>query len=83
MNVAKINEQVKRQKMMTPVQFARIALKGLERNEPIISPVPLWRTMNIIFTLFPGIHRRLMRLVCHAARKASINTEVESSKIVH
>jgi len=67
-----INEQMKKQKMMSPEQFADIALKGLERNEPIICPMPLRRTMDIFFILFPGMHRKLMRMVCKAARRARL-----------
>jgi NAD(P)-dependent dehydrogenase (short-subunit alcohol dehydrogenase family) len=73
MDKEKINEQVMKQKLMSPEQFARIALKGLVRNEPIICPLPLRRTMDIFFTLFPSVHRKLMLFVCNVARKASID----------
>jgi len=71
MDKAKINAQMQKQKLMRPEQFASIALKGLRRNEPIICPMPLRRTMDIVFTLFPALHRKVMRLVCRVARQAS------------
>lgn len=72
MDIAKINALVQKQNMLSPEQFARIALKGLHRNEPVICPMPLKRTMDIFFTLFPSVRRKLMRLVCNAGRKARI-----------
>ncbi|OPA79260.1 oxidoreductase [Paenibacillus selenitireducens] len=72
MDKALINEQVKKQKPMSPEKFAVFALKGLERNQPIVCPMPLRRTMDIFFTLFPSVHRKLMRLVCRVARKARV-----------
>ncbi|MFE4714351.1 SDR family NAD(P)-dependent oxidoreductase [Paenibacillus sp. NPDC056722] len=70
----KMNEQMKKRKMMSPEQFARIALRALERNEPLVCPMPFRRTSDIFFTLFPGIHRKLIRFFCNEARKANINT---------
>lgn len=72
MDKEKFYDQVQKQKMMSPEQFARIALKGLHRNEPIICPMPLRKTMDIFFIIFPSAHRKLMRLVCNVARKASL-----------
>ncbi|WP_152395161.1 SDR family NAD(P)-dependent oxidoreductase [Paenibacillus guangzhouensis] len=76
MDKAKIQAQMKKQKLMRPDQFARIAVKGLKRNEPIICPMPLRRTMDVVFTLFPSLHRKLMRFVCKTARQASIAAPV-------
>ncbi|WP_286155131.1 SDR family oxidoreductase [Bacillus sp. FJAT-27264] len=70
----KMNEQMKKRKMMSPEQFARIALRGLERNEPLVCPMPFRRTSDIFFILFPRIHRKLIRFFCNEARKANINT---------
>lgn len=75
MDKAVINEQLRKQKMMSPEKFARIAMKGLARNEPIICPMPLRRTMDIVFILFPFLHRKLMRLVCNVARQARLAPE--------
>lgn len=68
----KINEQVKKQ-VMSPDKFVAIAMKGIKRNEPVICPMPLRKTTNILFTLFPFLHRKLMRLVCKFARQARTN----------
>ncbi|KZZ84586.1 SDR family NAD(P)-dependent oxidoreductase [Bacillus sp. SJS] len=68
-----IMEQFKKQKMMSPEKFAKIALRGIHRNKPIICPMPLRKTLDIFFTLFPGAHTSLMRLVCKVSRKARIS----------
>ncbi|MED1864615.1 SDR family NAD(P)-dependent oxidoreductase [Fictibacillus nanhaiensis] len=65
-----IMEQLKKQKMMTPEKLAKITLDGIHKNKPIICPMPLRRTMDIFFTLFPLAHRALMRLICRVSRKA-------------
>ncbi|WP_307728370.1 hypothetical protein [Paenibacillus plantiphilus] len=60
-----ISAQLKKKKMMmSPEQFARIALKGLEQNQTIVCPMPLRRTMNIFFILFLAVHRKLIRYFC-------------------
>lgn len=69
---AKINKQVRRNKMMSPEAFATFALRGLEQNKPIICPLPLRRTMDIFFILFPSVQRKLMRMVCRVVREARI-----------
>ncbi|WP_042169464.1 SDR family NAD(P)-dependent oxidoreductase [Paenibacillus gorillae] len=74
MDKAKIGEQMKARKMMSPEQFARIALKGLERNQLMVCPLPLRRTMDIFFILFPGIHRKFIRFFRNEARKANLST---------
>ncbi|GGG72466.1 SDR family NAD(P)-dependent oxidoreductase [Paenibacillus radicis (ex Gao et al. 2016)] len=74
MDKAKIGEQMKTRKMMSPEQFARIALKGIERNQLMVCPLPLRRTMDIFFILFPGIHRKFIRFFRNEARKANLST---------
>ncbi|MGG2065730.1 SDR family NAD(P)-dependent oxidoreductase [Bacillus sp. S14(2024)] len=68
-----ITKQLKKQKMMPPQQLAKITLAGIHKNKPIICPMPMRRTMDIIFTLFPSVHRKLMRFVCTVSRKARLN----------
>lgn len=72
MDKAKINEQVKKQKSMSPEQFAKIAFAKIHRNESVICPMPMRRTMDVFFILFPALHRKLMRLVCRVSREASL-----------
>ena len=71
-NKTVMTNQLKKQKMMSPEKLAKIALKGIHKNKPIICPMPLRRTMDIFFILFPPAHRGLMRLVCKVSRKARI-----------
>ncbi|MER1958852.1 MAG: SDR family oxidoreductase [Solibacillus sp.] len=71
-NKTVITQQLKKQKTMSPEKLAKIALDGTHRNKPIICPMPMRRTMDIFFTLFPPAHRGLMRLVCKVSRKARI-----------
>ena len=72
-NKTVIIKQLKKQKMMSPEKLAKIALKGIHRNKPIICPMPMRQTMDIFFTLFPAAHRSLMRLVCKVNREARIS----------
>ncbi|MFD0771707.1 SDR family NAD(P)-dependent oxidoreductase [Bacillus sp. CGMCC 1.60114] len=69
-----ITKQLKKQKMITPQQLAKITLTGIHKNKPIICPMPMRRTVDIIFTLFPSVHRKLMRLVCKVSRTARVNS---------
>lgn len=69
-NKAVIMKQLKKQKMMSPEILAKIALRGIHQNKPIICPMPMRRTMDIFFTLFPPAHKSLMRLVCKVNREA-------------
>ena len=71
-NRSMIIKQLNKQKMMSPEKLAKITLSGIHRNEPIICPMPMRRTMDIFFTLFPSAHRIMMRLVCKISRKARI-----------
>jgi len=68
----KINGQVKRRKMMTPERFAEIALKGIRQNKPLVCPVPLRRTTDLFFALFPSVYRKIMRYACKVVREASV-----------
>ena len=71
-NKTVIMNQLKQQKMMSPEKLAKIALRGIHRNKLIICPMPMRRTMDIFFTLFPSAHKGLMRLVCKVSREARI-----------
>ena len=71
-NKTVIINQLKKQKLMSPEKLAKIALRGIHKNEVIICPMPMRRTMDIFFTLFPHAHKALMRLVCKTSRKARI-----------
>ncbi|CQR57624.1 SDR family NAD(P)-dependent oxidoreductase [Paenibacillus riograndensis] len=73
MDKKKVLAQVKKQKLMTPEHFAGIAFKGIERNEELVNPMPLRRTMDVVFTLFPSLHRKVMRLVCRTTREARLS----------
>ena len=67
-----MTNQLKKQKMMSPEKLAKITLNGIHKNKPIICPMPMRKTMDIFFTLFPTAHKGLMRLVCKVSRKARI-----------
>lgn len=72
-NKSIIKNQMKKQKMMTPEQLAKIALDGIHKNKLIICPMPMRRTMDVIFTIIPPLHRALMRLVCKVSRQARVS----------
>ncbi|WP_459503738.1 SDR family NAD(P)-dependent oxidoreductase [Bacillus sp. C1] len=74
-NKAIIIDQLKMNKPISADKFAQIALTGIEKNQLMICPMPLRKTMDICFTLFPFLHKKLMRFVCRMARKAKINTQ--------
>jgi len=67
-----MSKQLKKQKMMSPQQLAKIAIAGVHKNKPIICPMPMRKTMDIVFTLFPSLHRVLMRVVCKVSRNARL-----------
>lgn len=75
MDRSMINNNVNLQKTMTPEQFAKLALKGVKKNKPIICPMPFRRTMDIFFTLFPFVHDKLMQFICTVSRKAKLPDE--------
>lgn len=66
----RINASVKQRKMMSPDQFAALALKGIGKNKVLVCPVPLRITTKVFFHLFPAMERKLMRLVCRVMREA-------------
>lgn len=74
MDTSKVQAQMAKQKKMSPEQFATLALRDLERNRPMVCPMPLRRTMDVFFALFPAAHRSLMRLVCRVSRQARIES---------
>ncbi|WP_241774504.1 hypothetical protein [Lysinibacillus sp. FJAT-14222] len=63
---------MKKQKMMSPQQLAKITIAGVHKNKPIICPMPMHKTMDAVFTIFPSLHRALMRIVCKVGRKARL-----------
>lgn len=67
-----MSKQLKKQKMMSPQQLAKITIAGVHKNKPIICPMPMRKTMDVIFTIFPSLHRALMRMVCKVSRKARL-----------
>lgn len=72
-NKSVIKNQLKKQRLMTPEQLAKITLDGIHKNKPVICPMPMRRTMDVIFTIIPPLHRALTRLVCKVSRKARIS----------
>lgn len=73
-NIDKIimTKQLKKQKMMSPQKLAKMTLEGVHKNKPIICPMPMRKTMDVIFTIFPLLHNVLMRLVCTVSREARL-----------
>ncbi|MEH7237673.1 SDR family NAD(P)-dependent oxidoreductase [Bacillus sp. JJ1562] len=71
-NKSIITQQLKKQKMISPQQLAKITLEGVHKNKPVICPMPMRKTMDVIFTIFPSAHNMLMRMVCKVSRKARI-----------
>ncbi|MBH0165435.1 SDR family oxidoreductase [Fictibacillus sp. 7GRE50] len=67
-----IMKQFQKQKMMSPEKLAKLTIDGIHKNKVIICPMPMRRTMDIFFTLFPVAHRGFMRLVCRVSRKARL-----------
>ncbi len=68
-----MTQQLKKQKMMSPQQLAKITLNGVHKNKPIICPMPMRKTMSVMFTIFPPLQNALMRLVCKVSREARIS----------
>lgn len=66
-------EQMKKQKMMTPEKLAKLAIDGVHKNQPIICPMPLRKTMDFFFLIVPSAHKALMRLVCKVSRQARVS----------
>ncbi|MFJ7736443.1 SDR family NAD(P)-dependent oxidoreductase [Lysinibacillus sp. NPDC097287] len=72
-NKSIITNQLKKQKKMSPEQLAKITVDGVHKNKPIICPMPMRKTINVLTTTFPSIQNALMRLVCRVSRKARIS----------
>ncbi len=70
MNKNQIIKQLKTNKPISADKFAEIALKAIHKNKLVICPMPLKKTMDVFFTLFPYLHKKLMRFVCQIGRKA-------------
>jgi len=68
-----MTKQLEKQKLMSPQKLAKMAIKGVHKNKPIICPMPMRKTMDVIFAIFPPLHHSLMRLVCKVGRKARIS----------
>ena len=62
-------DQLKKQRMISPQKLAKMAIKGVHKNQVIICPMPMRRTLDILFILFPSLHKLLMRLVCRVSRE--------------
>ncbi|TKH90229.1 SDR family NAD(P)-dependent oxidoreductase, partial [Bacillus cereus] len=75
MNKNHIIKQLKTNKPISADKFAEIALKAIHKNKLVICPMPLKKTMDVFFTLFPYLHKKLMRFVCRIGRKAKM-TEI-------
>ncbi|UNK21313.1 SDR family oxidoreductase [Paenibacillus sp. N3/727] len=69
----KINRSVKQRKMMSAETFAAYALKRIEKNVPLICPLPFRKTMDVFFQLFPNAHRKMMRMVCRVIRETQLD----------
>ena len=67
-----IQQQTSKQKLMSPRQLAKLSIRGVHKNQPVICPMPMRRTMDVLFILIPSLHRSLMRLVCRVSRKARV-----------
>ncbi|WP_042149364.1 SDR family oxidoreductase [Paucisalibacillus sp. EB02] len=68
-----MTQQLKKQKLMSPQKLAKATIDGVHKNKPIICPMPMRKTMDVIFAIFPPLHTYLMRLVCKVGRKARIS----------
>ncbi|MBC5637291.1 SDR family oxidoreductase [Ornithinibacillus sp. BX22] len=69
-NKSIMKKQLDKQKLMSPNKLAKITLNGVHKNKPVVCPMLLRNTMDIIFTIFPPLHNRLMDAVCKVSRKA-------------
>ncbi|PFM60446.1 oxidoreductase [Bacillus cereus] len=72
MNKDHIMKQLKTNKPISADKFAEIALKSIHKNKLVICPMPLKKTMDVFFTIFPYFHKKLMRFVCRIGRKAKM-----------
>jgi len=67
-----MSKQLKKQKMMSPQQLAKLTIEGVHKNKPIICPMPMRKTIDVIFIIIPFLHKALMRMVCKVSRKARL-----------
>ncbi|WP_052352770.1 SDR family NAD(P)-dependent oxidoreductase [Neobacillus dielmonensis] len=67
-----LTRQLKKQKLMKPQQLAKMTFDAAHKNKLLIAPLPMCRTTDVIFTVFPSLHKGLMRLVCKASREARL-----------
>lgn len=67
-----ITKQLKQQKMISPQRIAKMAIEGVHQNKPIICPMPMRKTLDVVFTIFPFLHKALMRIVCKVSRNARL-----------
>jgi NAD(P)-dependent dehydrogenase (short-subunit alcohol dehydrogenase family) len=67
-----MKQQLDKQKLMPPEKLAKLAIDGVHVNRPIICPMPLRKTMDIFFIIFPFLHRKLMDAVCKVGRKGRV-----------
>lgn len=72
-NKSLITNQLKKQKVMSPEKLAKIVLKEVHKNKVIIYPMPMRKTMDIVFNLIPPAHHALMKMVCKVSRQARVS----------
>lgn len=72
MNKDQILKQQKINKPISADKFAKIALKAIHKNKVVICPMPLKKTMDVFFIVFPYFHKKLMRFLCRIGRKAKM-----------
>ena len=72
MDKGQIIKQLKTNKPISADKFAEIALKAIHKNKVVICPMPFKKTMDVFFTLFLYLHKKLMRFVCRIGRKAKM-----------
>jgi len=70
-NKSKMIEQLKNQND-SPEKLVKTTLKEIHKNKSIICPMSQRRTMGVLFTVFPFVHRILIRLVCKVSRTAEV-----------
>lgn len=51
---------------------ANIILQGIEKEKLIITTIGMKKTTDFVFTLFPGLQRKLMKYVVKMGRKAKV-----------
>lgn len=74
-NASLIKNNLKKQKVMAPEKLAKITLNGVHKNQSVICPMPMRKTMDVFFAVFPSAHKALMRLVCKVSRQARVSEQ--------